>query len=478
MRSPLGLLVTLAVALVVTVGAAVGSYIGVRQFVVDSPIELPALPQFNAANSTPRPTNAPPTPRPTTAAPDTTPAADSDSTRTATAVPTNSDVVAAPAAYTDPRRFTILLMGIDQRPGEAGPFRTDTMMILSLDPVRKTGAMLSIPRDTYVEIPGSKPERINAANQVGELIKYPGGGPALAKKAVERLLGIRIDAYVIVNFIAFETIINALGTIEVCPADRIYDKDYPATDSYATITVEFQPGCQELDATRLLQYARVRHDGGGDVGRSQRQQEVIRAVRKKVLSLGGVSALLSKATDVYGAMKDNIKTDLTFEQIVQLAQTAQGIDNIQSAVLDVKTAKGGQLLTSTLDNGDQVLVPVYEEVYALVGTLFNPTRGGVGDAQASAEGATLRVLNGTGTAGLAGTTSTKLSDLGFAVVETGNADEQGSYGRSEIRVYTGKINTARFLAQSLGLDGTAIVESTDGPPGVDIDLIIGKDLSP
>ncbi len=84
-------------------------------------------------------------------------------------------------ACTDPRRINILLMGIDQREGETGEFNTDTMIVFSVDPVRKSVGMLSIPRDLWVNIPGYQPSRINTANRLGELNQYPGGGgPALA----------------------------------------------------------------------------------------------------------------------------------------------------------------------------------------------------------------------------------------------------------------------------------------------------------
>jgi LCP family protein required for cell wall assembly len=481
--SPLTILVVVLVAMLVTAGASVLVYANVRQFVIDSPVELPPPPQLGSLLERPTRTPAP-------ALPTNTPASESGTsaiTGAITATPADAPGTAAVSAgvgnnlnnlLPDVTRFTVLLLGIDQRPGEAGPFRTDTIMVLSYDPVRKTGAMLSIPRDVYVDVPGYGGERVNAANFIGDRDNYPGGGgPALAMKTVERLIGVPIDRYVVVNFQAFYTVIDVVGPIEVCPQDRIFDANYPATEGYGVITVEFQPGCQALESVKLLQYARVRHNAGDDFGRAMRQQEVVKAVQKKVLSLGGVSSLLSQAGTVWNALKDNVRTNLTYDEIVQLATSAQGV-TIKSAVLSIKTEQGGQLIPSTLQSGDEVLSPVYEDITRLVVQLFETGQALPTNTQAQAEGASIAVLNGTGVEGLARRTADQLIAKGFIVINVGNADAPGSYGKSEIRVYTGKIATARYLAQELGLDGTAIVESSERPPGTDIVLIVGKDLAP
>jgi LCP family protein required for cell wall assembly len=470
--SPLFILMIVLVAMVATAGIAGLVYVNVRQFVIDSPVELPAAPQFgDLAN---RPTR---TATSRSALPTNTPEAvqgASSGDATPTVNPNNDGSI---PVYSDVTRFTIVLLGIDQRPGEKGPFRTDTVMVLSFDPVRKSAAMLSIPRDVYVEIPGYGSETINVANFLGDRDNYPGGGgPELARKTVERFLGVPIDRYVVVNFQAFNTVIDAIGPIEVCPQDHILDTNYPETEGYGVITVEFQPGCQSLDSVHLLQYARVRHNAGDDFGRASRQQEVIKSVQKKVLSLGGVSSMIGQAGTLWAALKDNIRTDLTYDEILQLANSAQGV-TIKSAVLLPKTESSGQLLPSTLADGRQVQSAVYEDVAKLVVQLFDAGQAVPVNDQAQGEGAVLSVLNGAGIDGLAKRTADGLTAKGFVITNVGNSDAPGSYGKSEIRVYTGKMNTARYLAAQLGLDGTVIVQATDGPPGVDIVLIVGKDLA-
>jgi LCP family protein required for cell wall assembly len=469
--SPLFVLVIVILAMLVTAAAAAATYIGVRQIVLQAPIELPPPPQLGA----PQPTAIPRVAN--------TPAAQAQPTAVGVLPQAPADNSTIPV-WTDPKRLTILLLGVDQRPGERGPFRTDTIIVLSLDPIRKTAAMLSIPRDVWVKIPDISPplspNRINAANFIGDQLNYPpdGGGPKLAVRTVEALLGIPIHRYALINFEAFRTVIDALGEVTVCPTERIFDDQYPDYETYGVITVEFQPGCQALDSTRLLQYARVRHNAGDDFGRAARQQEVIRAVRERALSLGGVTALIGKAGAIWDALAQNIRTDLTFEEILALASLAQEITDIQSAVLTIKRqGEGGQLLYSTLPSGEQVLVPIAEEIFALVVRLFDSGTGAPANLPMAAENARIYVENGALVDGLAARTRDRLIGEGFNVVEIGTLKSDFPYPKTEIHVYTGKMETARYLAQVLGLDGTAIRVESDAPIGIDIKLIVGQDLA-
>jgi LCP family protein required for cell wall assembly len=389
----------------------------------------------------------------------------------------------------DPGRVTILILGIDQRHGEKGPFRTDTIIVASIDPVRHTAALLSIPRDIYLPIPVfNVADRINNANAIGELGKYPGGGPELAVKTVESLIGVPIQRYMMINFDVFDTVIDAIGPIQVCPTTPIHDTQYP-DGSYGVITVDFQPGCQNLDSTRLLEYSRVRHNAGDDFGRAARQQEVIKAVREKILSLGGVSALIGKAGSVWQSIQSDVQTDMNFTEMVQLAQVAQTVpkDNIQSVVM---TDRGGYLIPSTLNDGSQVFTPVYEKVQDLVARLFNADPGSppvdagtnsavAGGTQPAAPAAAIRVSNGAGVDGMAKATADQLRAKGFNIVDAQNADTPGGYARTVIRVYNNNfLKVARDLATALGLDGTVISTDQGGPPGIDIEVVLGKDVAP
>jgi LCP family protein required for cell wall assembly len=155
-------------------------------------------------------------------------------------------------------RVNILVLGVDQRPGERGPWRTDTMIVVSVDPVSKSAGMLSLPRDLWVEIPGYGQDRINTAYVVGDLNKFPGGGPALAKKTVQYNLGEPIHYYVRVNFLAFQKLIDLIGGVDIYVEQEINDPTYPDMN-YGYDPLHIPAGWQHLDGALALKYARTRH---------------------------------------------------------------------------------------------------------------------------------------------------------------------------------------------------------------------------
>lgn len=364
----------------IAVGGSLLAYTFVRDRAaeLDSVVDLPELPQLGSGSSdqmeaTPTPDDgAAPTgdltPTLDAAAGDE-PAAQATESAPDEAEPSSEETLVAVAPWQDPRRVSILLLGIDQRAGETGTFATDTIILLSLDPVGKTGALLSIPRDLWVQMPGlNQPGRINTANIIGDDINYPGGGgPAYAARVVEKELGITIQHYVLINFEVFTTLIDAIGPVEVCPPEPIDDDQYP-DGSYGTISIHFDAWCQELDAERLLQYARTRHSDS-DIGRSSRQQEVILAVRDKVLSAGGVLSLLPQVPALWRSVQDNIRTDLTLEEVISLARTAESIPDSEIRQSQISF---GEVELGTTADGDQILMPIHSDIQALVQDLFRP----------------------------------------------------------------------------------------------------------
>lgn len=297
-----------------------------------------------------------------------TPAATEASIETPAVVETEAVAQAEYQAWNDPRRVTILLLGIDQRQGEQGPFPTDTIILLSLDPIAKSGVILSIPRDLWVALPSGLGEnKINTANLIGEARQYPGGGgPALAMATVEALLGIRIDYYMMVNFDAFLTFVSTIGDVEVCPPEPIDDPKYP-DGSYGFKPIYFDAGCQALNAERLLEYSRTRATSRGDFDRASRQQEVMLAIREKVLTTGGATALVRNATTIWESVKDNVRTDLSLQDLIELALLAETIpaENIRNGAIGP-----GQVTTGVSPLGEDILIPISTEILALVRDLF------------------------------------------------------------------------------------------------------------
>jgi LCP family protein required for cell wall assembly len=373
-------------------------------------------------------------------------------------------------------RVNVLVMGIDQREYEQGPWRTDTMLVLTIDPVTMNAGVLSIPRDLWVPIADyDEQARINQAHFIGERDGYPGGGPALAVKTVQYNVGVPIHYYVRVNFSAFEELVDAMGGLTVCVEEEINDPYYP-DEAYGYDPLYIPAGCQELDGKMTLKYARTRHSGGGDFDRARRQQKVLQAVFDKVTQFDMLPELASKAPELWETLQGSILTDLKLDEIVALAQLASEVDpnNIRHGVIDENYT-----MFWTTPDGQEVLVPLRDGIRELRDYIFTndaplTIAGDDPAALLEAEAATIEVLNGTTTAGLAGHTAEYLQGQGFQVGRTANADHS-SYIHSKIVVHTGKTFTAEYLARQLGIPPEAVVHEDNPSASYDITLVLGSD---
>jgi polyisoprenyl-teichoic acid--peptidoglycan teichoic acid transferase len=230
-----------------------------------------------------------------------------------------------PEPWEGQERVTILLLGVDSgdwdSPGRAGPPRTDTLLVLSVDPVAKTAGMLSIPRDLTVDIPGIlNPNRINTAHRFGEIYDMPGGGPGLTMRTVENLLGMPVDYYVRIDFRAFERIIDEIGGIVVDVPHEIR-VDPLGPDNVITL----EPGAQFMDGPTALAYARARNTLRGDFDRILKQQQVVLAVREQVLSLEMLPLLIFKAPRLFQELRDGLQSDLPLDLVFRLAWLSRSI---------------------------------------------------------------------------------------------------------------------------------------------------------
>ncbi len=388
--------------------------------------------------------------------------------------------IPTPQVWSGKERVNILVLGIDQREVETdeGPWRTDTMIVLTLDPVSMTAGMLSIPRDLYVPIPGyerqlGSNQRINTAHYYGDLFGYPGGGPALAKRTVEYNLGIPIHFYVRLNFTAFERLVDEIGGIDIYVPETINDPDYP-DEGYGYDPFYIEAGWHHLDGKTALKYARTRATFGGDFDRAKRQQQVILAIRDRVLDLGLLPQLIAKAPQLLQTLGNAVQTDMTLEQAQQLAWLAAQVDRdrIQSAVLD-----NYYTIPYETPDGQQVLVPIREKMRELRDTLFAEAPLPVSQdplARLAQEGGRIVVENGTQTAGLARRTSEYLQARGFQVVSIRDANELRA--DTVIIDHTGKPFTVSYLAQVLGVPASRIFSDTGSNAEADIELILGADF--
>lgn len=238
-------------------------------------------------------------------------------------IPTLSSVTATPRIPAAGAPVTILLLGSDGRPGEEGPTRTDTVIILRVDPGMRRVAMLSIPRDLIVEIPGYGYGRINAAHVYGDLSPELGGGLTLVRATVSNLLGVPIDYAVLVNFSGFIGLIDAIGGIDIMVPKALYDGAYPTMD-YGYMEVYFEPGMQHMDGQRALQYARVRHMDS-DFERSRRQQEIILAAARQLRNQNPLE-LLDTLVSATSSLRGYVETDIPEDRMVGLAWALRDLE--------------------------------------------------------------------------------------------------------------------------------------------------------
>ena len=173
--------------------------------------------------------------------------------------------VDAPDLIASPHTKEIMVMGVDPRTDDTG--RSDTLFIVSLDEEAKRASILSIPRDTRVEMEPGAYEKINHA--------YAYGGHEYSQNILERLLATKMDGYVIVNIRAFEKMIDAVGGVDIDVEKRMYYED--PWDEDGGLVIDLYPGEQHLDGKQAMEYVRFR-DEEGDIGRIARQQKFLNAI--------------------------------------------------------------------------------------------------------------------------------------------------------------------------------------------------------
>jgi LCP family protein required for cell wall assembly len=323
--------------------------------------------------------------------------------------------------------------------------------------------------------------RINTAHVLGQLHNHPGGGPALAVETVETNLGVPIHYYARVDFNAFVEVVDRLGGIEITVEEDINDPTYPShdpADPYGYDPLYIEAGEHHFDGQMALKYARTRHSAGGDFDRAKRQQKVLRAVFDKVTRLDMLPTLLAQAPQMWRTLQDSVETDLTLDQIIALARLASEVpsESIETGVIDEEYT-----IFHETDDGKQVLILLRDKTRELRDDLFTTEAESEQAADDGSvveeEAATVEVLNGTLTPGLAADVAEQLRQEDLDVASTGNADRQ-DLEASLVVAHTDKTYTAQFIARILGLPDSAVVQGNEPGSDYDISVILGADYAP
>jgi polyisoprenyl-teichoic acid--peptidoglycan teichoic acid transferase len=357
--------------------------------------------------------------------------------------------------YQVKRPINILVMGIDRvldaKPGSEEMFsgNSDSLLLLHLDPNQRSLNVLSVPRDTQVEIPALGLTKINQAN--------PSGGPALTGKVVaDTLGGVKIDRYVRFSTDAFRELINQVGGIEVnVPTDMVYE------DKTQKLNIDLKRGQQTLNGDKAEQFARFRNDNLGDIGRVQRQQILLKALREKLSS----PLILPRIPGIVQGMQQYIDTNLTLEETSALLNYGLGLDQktVKMVLLPGRFSGSKEFQASYWildpDGRDRIMKEYFD----------------VGIGQADSATAPLRIViqNASSNPDAAQNLAMQLAKAGYENVSILD-DRPETQTQTQIIVQGGQSQAAVAIQNVIGI---GILEtSSTGELESDITLRIGNDL--
>lgn len=371
-------------------------------------------------------------------------------------VPAAAADQSAPPVWSGRDRLNVLLLGIDRRDGDAQTENTDTLIVLSLDPLNSTAAMLSIPRDTFVTIPGHGQDKVNAA------YAYAGAqrGPDLARRTVEGLLGIPLHSFALIDFAAFTKIVDSFGGVLVDVKRPLRDEEYPTADS-GIERLQMLAGPQLLDGDDALRYARSRHDSN-DFSRARRQQDVLAALRARLVQGG-----LGRVPAVIDRIGTAVQTNFDPGNILPLARTGTAIDGgaIRSEVMLPCNAPGAGHceLTEQESTLGYYLIPDRAKIADLVASLFYEPR-------VRQEAARVEVRATGARTATVRSVAERLEARAFSVARV----TDGATARSAVILRTpSKRATADALARQLGL---SVTEDAAETADADVVLRLGSDF--
>ncbi len=389
--------------------------------------------------------------------------------------------VLPPVASTQPANY--LIVGSDSRAFVNDPIavqhfgdpkyqtgqRSDTIMIAHVDPKSPSkGFLVSIPRDLWVPIPGHGSQRINTAYNFG---------PTTLIQTIEQNFHVTINHYLEVGFATFAQIVNAIGAVHIFFPTAAYDK-------YTGLDVP-NPGCVALNGLEALEYVRSRHyqyrtagqgtdpktwtqEGDSDFGRIRRQQYFIRSLAQEAISKGARNPFTAKSLltkTVPNLVKDK---GMSLSDFLALVRAFRSVDPSSVQMVTVPT-------TGTVIDGNDVLLldqagaePYFQQLRS-----FTTTPAKIPKIAPSA--IAVQVLNGSGVKGVAGSTNTALTGLGFASGGAPGDADRHDYAQTQIRYAPGALGKAQVVASYLGGVGQ-LVALTSAAGSAAVVVVVGQDF--
>lgn len=321
----------------------------------------------------------------------------------------------------------MVAMGLTQRTTE--PARTDTLLVMDIDPKAHRINMLSVPRDLWVNIPGYGQGKLAIAYEIG--------GSKLAAYTLEHELGIPVDYTLAMTFRGFMNVVDAMGGVTVNVPHELKDPLYPCLVGNAYCPIDIKPGAQHMNGRTALEFVRERHAfAQQDLARVQDQQAFAAAVKHTVL----LPTTWPRIPAILKAFKSSLISNMPWNALPEVgAQYVFPLTTINHSYINMSN---GMVQSGWSSDGQSILEPTSPNVISsLVHRLFS-------DPTLAKQRAGVAVLNGTPTSGLASDVESTLQNLGFDTVMTGNADSS-SVPRSQVIVNTAQHGDVGYTARRL-----------------------------
>jgi len=366
--------------------------------------------------------------------------------------------------------ITILCIGLDESRDHRGiahhkGSRTDTLFLLHLQKNGNRLGVLSIPRDTLVYLSdGYGRGKINSAYPLAFLDEYEDSdnnyeqakatGVKQVRETAEEFMGVPVDYYVLIKITGAREFADAIGGLTM---DVEKDMDYD--DNWGNLHIHLKKGRQKLSGQQVVGYARFRHDEEGDWGRIRRQQQVLKALVKKLKEPSNVMRI----NKIAKVIETNIETDIPFKELVDLALVYKNF-NKENMVRGVITG------TDDMWGGAAVIIPTESEKERLIARILRDPE------HLKPEDMRIRVHNGCGIDGLAHNIADKLREKGYDVVDVGNAEKE-DVEKTEIVDHYRNNAGAKEIEKLIGKSVKIVKKSCDNKElNPDFTIILGKDL--
>jgi len=383
-------------------------------------------------------------------------------------------------------RINILVLGLDRRYWEKPEStRTDTIILVSINPEDKSVVMYSIPRDLEVpmEYHGStRYVKINSVHVWGAEEGDRGSGPAAVKKVVSEILGVPVHYFVRIDFDGFRRVIDELGGVTIDVDIPLYDYEYP-DEEFGYDPVEIDAGIQVMDGDTALKYARSRHANdwrqASDLSRAERQQQVAVAVKEKAIaSRWDLITDPVKLANLLDTMKENVLTDISLEEIIELMKLGREIDTSNPRSVASRVMGTPHIYHKEVEGKDWRFYasdPTFGEIKMYIAELFdNPYL--LEDIES--EGAVIRFENGTTYANFAAAIASDLQQEYGLILEKSKSADRNDYAVTAIHVINAGSypETVSFLERYFNSSSYVPNELQPGETA-DIIVILGEDMA-